>query len=128
MVRRILRWVLGLAFVAAGVGHFVDPGTYVAMVPGWIPWAGAAVFWSGVAEVAGGIGVLVPRLRRVAGWGLIALLVAVFPANVDAALHGMELFGGPVPTWVLWARLPVQGVFVAWVWWTCLRRPARGAV
>ncbi len=108
-----------MAFVVAGVNHFVDPATYVAMVPEWLPWAGAAVFWSGVAEVAGGIGVLVPWLRRAAGWGLIALLVAVFPANVDAAFNGMELLGGPVPAWVLWVRLPFQAVFAAWVWFAC---------
>lgn len=91
------------------------------MIPDWLPGAGAAVFWSGLAEVVGGFGVLIPRLRRVAGWGLIALLIAVFPANVDAAFNGMELFGGPVPTWVLWVRLPVQALFVWWVWLVCLR-------
>ncbi len=119
VVRRILRWGLALFFVAAGVNHFVSPEPYLAMVPDWLPWVEGLVFWSGVAEVAGGLGVLVPRLRAAAGWGLIALLVAVFPANVDAALNGMELFGGPVPTWILWVRLPVQALFAAWVWVAC---------
>ncbi|MGC1479136.1 MAG: DoxX family membrane protein [Chthoniobacterales bacterium] len=117
----ISRLALAIFFVVAGVNHFIFPQTYAAMIPDWLPGAGAAVFWSGLAEVVGGFGVLIPRLRRVAGWGLIALLIAVFPANVDAAFNGMELFGGPVPTWVLWVRLPVQALFVWWVWLVCLR-------
>lgn len=121
----VARWALAISFVTAGVNHFVFPAAYAAIVPAWIPWAGAAVFWSGVAEIAGGIGVVIPALRRAAGWGLIALLMTVFPANVDAALHGMELFGGPVPGWVLSSRLPVQGIFVAWVWLVCLRSEER---
>lgn len=125
MAEQVGRWALAMFFVAAGINHFVFPATYAGMVPDWVPWMGAAVFWSGVAEVVGGVGVLVPALRRAAGWGLIAVLVAVFPANVDAAVNGMELFGGPVPGWVLWVRLPVQGVFIAWVWWVCLRPGAR---
>ena len=68
--------------------------------------------------VAGGIGVLLPRVRRIAGWGLIALLVAVFPANVYAAVAHVPLFG-LAPAW-LWARLPFQLLFIAWVWWCCL--------
>lgn len=120
----VARWALAIFFIAAGTGHFVSPEAFIAIIPVWFPWAGAAVFWSGVAEVAGGIGVLIPCLRKAAGWGLIALLVAVFPANVDVALHGMELFGGPVPTWVLWVRLPVQGIFIAWVWAVCIRPTA----
>lgn len=120
----ILRGALTVFFVVAGVNHFVFPAMYAAIVPAWIPWAGAAVLWSGVAEIAGGVGVLIPALRRTAGWGLIALLLAVFPANVDAAWHGMELFGGSVPGWVLWIRLPVQGLFIAAVWTVCLRENA----
>ena len=77
---------------------------------------------SGAAEMAGGLAILVPRLRIVAGWGLIVLLVAVFPANLHMALHGWE--GVQIPAWVLWARLPFQGLLIAWVWWTCIARDA----
>ncbi len=123
--RAVARWSLAAFFVAAGINHFVFPATYAAIVPDWIRWAGVAVFWSGVFEIAGGVGVLVPAFRRAAAWGSIALLLAVFPANVDAALNGMELFGQSVPEWVLWVRLPVQGLFIAWVWWSCLQNVPR---
>ena len=78
---------------------------------------------SGVAEILGGLGVLVPSTRRLAGWGLIVLLIAVFPANIYAATHGV----GSVPPWILWARLPFQIVFIAWVHWTALLGERPGA-
>ncbi len=80
-----------------------------------LPSITALVWISGVAEIAGGLGIVQKATRRIAGWGLIALLIAVFPANIYAALHGMEISGGPVPDWMLWARLPLQAVLVAWV-------------
>ncbi len=85
------------------------------MMPPYLPWPGPLVAISGVAEIAGGSGLLVPRTRVLAGWGLIALLVAVFPANLHIALHGWP--GVNLPAWVLWARLPLQIVMVAWVYW-----------
>lgn len=66
--------------------------------------------------------ILIPKLRSTAGWGLILLLVAVFPANLHVALHGWE--GVHIPASVLWARLPVQGLLIAWVWWVCIARNA----
>ncbi len=123
--RMTLRWVLGVGFVAAGFNHFIAPRFYLAIMPPGLPWPLELVYVSGVAEIMGGIGVLVPPTRRVAGWGLIALLIAVFPANLYAAFHGV----GAVPKWILWARLPLQFVFIAWVYWTCLSHiPARTAM
>jgi len=120
LARSILRWLLSLGFVAAGVYHFVAPRFYLTIMPPFLPWPLALIFISGVAEILGGIGVLVPFLRRRAGWGLIALLVAVFPANLYATFHGV----GSTPAWILWARLPFQFVFIAWVYWTCLAPPS----
>jgi uncharacterized membrane protein len=74
------------------------------------------VLVNGWAEIIGGLGLLIPKVRRIAAWGLIALLVAVFPANVQIALHGVL----GLPAWLLWLRLPFQLVFVAWVYWACL--------
>jgi uncharacterized membrane protein len=120
--RTVLRWLLGVGFVAAGVNHFIVPRFYLAIMPPSLPAPLALIYISGVAEILGGLGVLVPRVRRLAAWGLIALLIAVFPANLYAAFHGF----GSIPAWVLWARLPFQLVFIAWVYWTCLSRiPAR---
>jgi len=115
------RWLLAAFFVLAGLNHFRDPGFYLAMMPPFLPGPGALNLISGACEVLGGIGVLVPRTRRLAGWGLIALLVAVFPANIYAALQG-QLAGLAAPSWALWARLPFQALFVLWVWWSTLRK------
>ncbi|MBY0458873.1 MAG: DoxX family protein [Gemmataceae bacterium] len=124
--RPAMKWVLGLLFVAAGVNHFVKPEIYAKIMPPYLPWHAELVLVSGVCEVLGGIGLLVPRLTRVAAWGLVALLVAVFPANVHMALHpeiGAELF--PVaPEFVWWVRLPVQLLFIAWAGWYARPEPA----
>ena len=108
---RVGRWTLGFVFVGAGMFHLVLPGVYEPAMPPWLPSHRALILLSGVAEVAGGLGVLWPRpaVQRAAGWGLALLLVAVYPANVWMAMAGV---GGPA--WALWARLPVQGALVAW--------------
>jgi len=103
--------------VGAGVYHFVKPGAYVAMVPSVLPFPLALVYVSGVAEIAGGLGLLHPRTRRAAAWGLVLLLVAVFPANINMAINHLPLDGREVPAWTLWARLPLQAVMIAWAYW-----------
>ena len=102
----------------AGIGHFVKPDTYEKIVPPYLPNPAALVIISGVAEIAGGIGLMIPRLRRAAGWGLIALLFAVFPANIYMVQHPGQF---DIPVWILWARLPFQVVFIAWVWLVALK-------
>lgn len=123
-VRAVMRWLLAGLFVAAGVMHFVRPHVYVSIMPPYLPWHAPLVYVSGVCEVVLGALLLVPRVRRLAAWGLIALLVAVFPANVHMAMTP-DLFPN-IPPWVLYARLPLQGVFIAWAWWFTRRseRPA----
>lgn len=111
----ILRWLLSGFFVLAGVLHFTSPEAYLAIVPPWLPWPLTLVYASGFAEIAGGLGVLLPTTRRLAGAGLIALLLAVFPANVYAAMHGMTVGGHAVAAWLLWARLPFQALLIYWV-------------
>lgn len=110
------RYVLAALFILAGMLHFVSPSSYEAIIPPGYPSPGTLVLLSGLAEVAGGIGLLVrsAALRRWAGWGLVALLVAVFPANVAMALDPSAPLAWGVPAWLLWARLPLQGVLVAW--------------
>ena len=117
---RYLRYALALFFIFAGINHFLRAALYVSVIPRWVPFPEAANWVSGAAEVAGGIGVLGRPTRRAAAWGLIALLAAVFPANIDMALHGVP--GHRIPGWALWARLPFQLVFVAWVYFSCLWR------
>ena len=109
--------LLGLAafFVVAGVNHFVNPDFYVGIMPPYLPAQLELVYLSGFFEVLGGVAVLVPGLRALAGWGLILLLVAVYPANLHMALHP-ELFPD-APSATLYARLPLQFLFVAWAYW-----------
>lgn len=85
------------------------------------------MYISGIAEIAGGIGLLIPRLRRAAGWGLIALLIAVFPAHIQTALHPEQYAHFGVPGWVFWARMPFQLVFIGWVWLVALRQKSTSA-
>jgi uncharacterized membrane protein len=108
------RLLLGLFFLAAGSLHFLKPRPYVAIVPDALPRKLEIVYVSGAAEIAGGAGVLPDRTRRAAGWWLIATLIAVFPANVNMAVNADRFRAIPAP--LLWARLPVQGLLIAWVW------------
>jgi uncharacterized membrane protein len=122
----IARWLLVVAFVIAGWNHFRDPDLYLAMMPPYLPWPAGLIAISGVAEIAGGIGVAIPAVRRLAGWGLIALLVAVFPANLHMALNHVQLPGVHLSETVLWIRLPLQAVLILWVWWVALSGSAHG--
>jgi uncharacterized membrane protein len=111
----VVRRLAGPFFVFAGLMHFAIPRAYRRIMPPYIPAHRAMVYASGAAEIAGGAGLMLPRRRRVAGWWLIATLLAVFPANVHMALHPDEFSKVPGGARTLWARLPFQGVFIAWV-------------
>lgn len=109
------RRLLGLAFVGAGVNHFAMPRAYQRIVPPSLRGqAHEVVAISGVAEIACGLGVLLPRTRRVAGLGLIALLAAVFPANLYMARSPADF--RRIPRWALYARLPLQPLMMWWAW------------
>ena len=116
----ILRVLAAIFFIVAGTFHFLRPELYLQIVPPYFPSPALLVAISGVAEIAGGIGLLISPLRYAAGWGLIALLIAVFPANIYMLQHPGNF---QVATWILWARLPFQGVFILWVWFVAIRRP-----
>lgn len=116
-VKRVLKWVLAIGMIGAGINHFLSPASYIAMMPEELPAHAELVALSGVAEIAGGLGLLIARTQKLAAWGLIALLVAVFPANVNMAWNDLPLGGKPVPTWMLWARLPLQALLIAWAYW-----------
>jgi uncharacterized membrane protein len=106
-------------FVFTGTMHFVIPRSYEAMMPPSLPRHREAVLVSGVAEIAGGLAVAAPSTRRFARWWLLALLVAVFPANVHMAANPEQVRGldlNRIPRWALWARLPLQPLAMLWVW------------
>jgi uncharacterized membrane protein len=117
MARRVLRVVLAVFMIGIGIGHFVNPGPFVAIVPAWLPAPLALVMVSGFFEILGGAGLLVTRVRRAASYGLVALYVAVFPANLNMAIHGIQPTDVHVPAWAAWARLPLQIVFIVLALW-----------
>jgi uncharacterized membrane protein len=98
----------------AGAMHFVIPRAYESIVPDHMPAPRALVYASGIAEIAGGAGVIHPRTRRVASWWSIATLLAVFPANIHMARHPERYPEIPGGRLALIARLPLQAVFIAW--------------
>lgn len=114
---RLSLWLLALLMVAAGVMHSLHPEIFVPIVPPAIPWPVAAVYVSGVAEFGLGLGLVIPRLRRLAALGVCVLLVAVFPANVYHWVAGLPMGGLPPPAWYHPIRLPLQGVLIAWAYW-----------
>jgi uncharacterized membrane protein len=121
-LKRPLRYVMGVFYAFAGVMHFVIPKVYARAVPPQFPRPVALVYLSGIAEIVLGVGVLLRRTRQRSAWGLIALLIAVFPANVHMATS--DVATAAVPDWAdsltraaLWVRLPLQGVLILWAWW-----------
>ncbi len=114
-MKHVSRYLFGAFFIAAGANHFINPGFYVRMMPAYLPLHGALVAISGVAEIVLGAMLLVPRFQVMAAWGLIALLVAVFPANLNMALNA-DQFAAMSPL-ALWIRLPIQGLLIAWAYW-----------
>lgn len=103
--------------------HFVVPDSYVMLVPAWLPNPRLLVIISGVAEIAGGLGVLLPATRRLAGGGLIALLISVFPANVHMLQLGYANHATALWKAALWLRLPMQLPLLWWTWHAAARSP-----
>jgi uncharacterized membrane protein len=113
MIKIGLLYLMAALYVAAGVNHFLRPRLYERIIPPYLPAPEALNLAAGAAEVVLGVALLFPTTRPGAAWGIIALLVAVFPANLYMYQQGT--FG--LPSWVLLLRLPLQGVLIAWAWW-----------
>lgn len=111
----VTKIIFGLIFIAAGANHFRDPKFYEAIMPPYLPWPYTLVIISGIAEVALGIGLLIPRFSSYSAWGIILLLIAVFPVHIHMLTHP-ELYPN-LPTIALWLRLPLQGLLIAWAYW-----------
>ena len=114
-IKTVLLYLMSLSYVVAGLRHFSDPAFYLKIMPPYLPWHAFLVAFSGVCEIALGLLLLVPKYRRWAAWGLIALLIAVFPANLQMALNPQTF--PDIPPVLLWLRLPLQGVLIAWAYW-----------
>jgi uncharacterized membrane protein len=114
--RERLRLILAVIFILAGMAHLVAPGIYRGIMPPWVPAHDLMIFLSGVAEIAGGLGLLLPQFRVGAAIGLILLLLAVYPANFQMLFNARER---GVAWWYelgLWLRLPLQIFLIGWVW------------
>lgn len=116
--KRVLLWVMGVFYVVAGVMHFTNTDFYRPLMPPYLPLHLELIYLSGIAEILCGVGVLLPATRRAAAWATILLLIAVFPANLHVALNNVPLGDNPQGLGIWnWARLPFQGLFIAWAWW-----------
>jgi len=112
------RYLIGTIFVLAGLLHFLKPAFYVNIMPDYIPWHKTMVYVSGAAEIAGGIGMFVPEVRSEAAVGIILLLLAVFPANIDMSVKSVKKSGWfDIYSLLLILRLPLQFVLMYWVYW-----------
>lgn len=115
--KETLRIILAGAMILVGLLHFIVPDPFVKIVPSGLPHPLLLVYISGFFEIAGGIGILVPRVSQAAAWGLILLFIAVFPANINMAINQINLPAIPDSALLRWGRLPLQAVLVAWAWW-----------
>jgi uncharacterized membrane protein len=114
--------------MGAGVLHFVKTNNYLKIMPPYIPWHRPLVLLSGFFEMLGGAALLVPAIRRAAAWGLVALLIAVFPANLYMAAHPVEAGAAGVPAALLWLRLPLQLLLVGWILWCSKAHSAQSMI
>ena len=114
-IKLTLKFIFALFFIAGGIMHILSPETYLPAMPDYLPFHYELVILSGIAELALGFMLLVPRYTPLAAWGLVALLVAIFPANVEMYLHP-EKVPDMSETFLL-IRLPLQGVLIWWAYW-----------
>lgn len=115
--RRGARWLLAIAYLIAGIAHLRSPGGFVAITPHWVPWPAQVVALTGIAEIAGAIGLLVPRVRLAAAIGLALYALCVWPANINHAVNDIALNGAHLSWWYHGPRLALQPVFIWWALW-----------
>ena len=113
------RFVLGVSFFGVGVVHFVTSDPFVSIMPPYLPWHLELVYLSGIFEILGGLGILLERTRRFSAWGLLALLVAVYPANIHMLVNDVYIEGFPKSRLGLWLRMPLQFGWMFLVYWSC---------
>jgi uncharacterized membrane protein len=123
--QRVCIALAAAGFVIAGSLHLIKPEPYVKIMPPYLPWHSQLVALSGFFEILGGLGLFIPQLRRAAGWSLVVLLVAVFPANVYMATNSLDAGATSIAPILRWGRLPLQFVLIWWVLWCTRPRATR---
>ena len=114
-LRTLLGWLMGLFYLAAGINHFWHPGFYINIIPPYLPWHEALVYVSGVIEIVLGLMIFLPRYRALAAWAIIAMLIAFMPVHIHMVMNPQSY--PEVSPVLLWLRLPLQVVFIAWAYW-----------
>ena len=122
--QKVFLAIAAIFYTFAGILHFLRAAMYMRIMPPYVPWHLAMVYISGAAEILGGLGLLIPPLRRTAALGLVALLIAVFPANIYMATNPMEAGAGALSPIALWGRLLLQPLLIWWVLWSTRRTPS----
>ncbi len=117
MRRRIALWVLALAYLIAGIAHLRSPGGFIAITPFWVPHPAEVVLITGLAELVGSIGLLIPPVRRAAGIGLALYALCVWPANINHAINDIPLSGVHLGWWYHGPRIVLQPVIIWWALW-----------
>ncbi|MBG1244827.1 DoxX family protein [Nostoc sp. NZL] len=115
--KEVLRVIFAICIIVVGVTHFLVPEEYAKIVPPRLPYPLGLVYLSGFYEILGGIGLLVPPVSQAAAWGLLALFIAVYPANINMAVNLIKIEHIPNSPWLHVFRLPFQAVLIAWAWW-----------
>jgi len=113
--KQVFLWLMAAFYTVAGINHFLMPVLYLSVMPPYLPFPLLLVYFSGLAETSLGILLLIPRFSRLAAWGIIALLVAIFPANIEMFLHPDRF--PQIPEWIFWVRLPLQAELIGWAYW-----------
>ena len=113
-MKTVSKYLLALFMLGAGAMHFVNPDFYTSIMPPYLSWHLELVYLSGIIEIGLGVALAIPRSSRLAAWGIIGLLIAVFPANIHVFMH-QELL--PAPDWLHLFRLPLQFLFILWAYW-----------
>lgn len=119
--KQTFRVLLAVLMILAGLSHFFADGVYLKIYPPMLPYSATMVYFTGVAEVLGGISLLIRRVSQAAAWGFVILFIAVYPANINMAVNHIHLDNIPDGNWFQAIRLPFQFVLIAWAYW--LTRP-----
>ena len=115
--KQTFKILLAVLMVLAGSSHFFADGVYLKIYPPLLPYPATMVYFTGVAEILGGIGLLIPRVSQAAAWGFVLLFIAVYPANINMAVNHIQIDNIPDGNWFQTIRLPFQFVLIAWAWW-----------
>ncbi len=123
-LKTVMKYLLAIAFIGAGLNHFKNPEFYLRIMPPYLPWPSALHLIAGFFEFIFGVMLLIPRFQWYAAWGLIALLLAIYPSNIHMAINNQDY--PELPMIYHWIRLPFQFVLIAWAWWYTTADEAEG--